>query len=215
MNEKVYSHLELLIRRYPTLEGIKEQIEKSFEIIRNCYENGGKLIIGGNGGSCADAEHIVGELMKGFKKMRPLDNAEKNALTDIDSALGAQLAEKLQGGLPAVALSSQTALITAFANDVDAALSFAQGVMALGAKGDALLALSTSGNSKNVLYAARVAKALGLTVIALTGKDGGELSTVADVCISVPADVTYLAQELHLPICHYLSAAVEAMLFEE
>jgi D-sedoheptulose 7-phosphate isomerase len=193
----------------------KAEIEKTVTALIRVFEQGGKLLLCGNGGSATACEHMAGELMKGFLKKRPIDTALAAAMKENCPTLGTDVMVKLQKGLPAVALSSQTALITAFANDVDAALSFAQGVMALGAKGDALLALSTSGNSKNVLYAARVAKALGLTVIALTGKDGGELFTVADVCISVPADVTYLAQELHLPICHCLCECVEAHFFEE
>ena len=204
-----------LLARHGALTACIKEIEKAREALVSCYQKGGKLLLCGNGGSATACEHMAAELMKGFLKKRPIDAALATAMKENCPTLGTDVMAKLQKGLPAVALSSQTALITAFANDVDAALAFAQGVMALGGKGDVLLAVSTSGNSKNVLCAARVAKALGLAVIALTGQGGGELSTVADVCISVPADVTYKVQELHLPICHYLSAAVEATLFEE
>ena len=213
MNENVRAHLDLLVQRYPILESVKQRIEDGFEIIRNCYENGGKLIIGGNGGSCADAEHIVGELMKGFKKLRPLDGEQKCALTDVDPVLGAQLAEKLQGGLPAVALSAHPALNTAFLNDVCGDMMYAQQLNALGKAGDVFLGITTSGNAKDVQYAAITAKAKGMKVLGLTGKTGGVMNDLADVNMVVPCDETYQIQELHLPVYHCLCLMLEECFF--
>lgn len=214
MNEKVYTHLDLLIKRYPILESVKAQMKESFEIIRNCYENGGKLIIGGNGGSCADAEHIVGELMKGFKKLRPLSNDAKNDLIGVDPVLGAALAEKLQGGLPAVSLSAHPALNTAFLNDVCGDMMYAQQLNALGKSGDVFLGITTSGNAKDVQYAAITAKAKGMKVVGLTGKTGGVMNDLADVNMIVPCDETYQIQELHLPVYHCLCLMLEEYFFE-
>lgn len=215
MIQRVYAHLDLLIERYPVLEPVKERIAKSFEIMRACYAAGGKLLIGGNGGSCADAEHIVGELMKGFKLQRPLDAAMVNALTEVDADLGAALAKQLQGGLPAIALSSHPALNTAFLNDVNGEMMYAQQVNVLGRPGDVFLGISTSGNAKNVQYAAITAKAKGMKVVALTGKTGGTLDRVADVNMIMPNQETYQIQELHLPVYHCLCLMLEEYFFGE
>lgn len=213
MTDRVNAHLQLLMERYPALQPIKDAIAKSYEMIRDCYESGGKLIIGGNGGSCADAEHIVGELMKGFKLPRVLDAQMTQKLTDVDPVLGAQLADNLQGGLPAVALSSHPSLNTAFLNDVNGEMMYAQQVNALGKPGDVFLGISTSGNAKNVQYAAITAKAKGMKVIGLTGKTGGKLNALADVNMVMPCDETYQIQELHLPVYHALCLMLEEYFF--
>ena len=213
MTDRVYAHLQLLMERHPALQPVRDAIEKSYEIIRACYEAGGKLIIGGNGGSCSDAEHIVGELMKGFKLPRKLDEQTARKLTAVDPVLGAQLAENLQGGLPAVALSSHPGLNTAFLNDVNGEMMYAQQVNALGKPGDVFLGITTSGNAKNVQYAAITAKAKGMKVVGLTGKTGGKLNELADVNMIMPCDETYQIQELHLPVYHTLCLMLEAYFF--
>ena len=213
MTQPCCAHLDLLIQRYPILEPVKGAIAESFEIMRACYAAGGKLIVGGNGGSCADAEHIVGELMKGFKLPRHLDAAMTDALTEVDKELGAALAKQLQGGLPAIALSSHPALNTAFLNDVNGEMMYAQQVNALGKPGDVFLGISTSGNAKNVRYAAITAKAKGMKVVALTGKNGGALDALADVNMIMPSNETYQIQELHLPVYHCLCLMLEESFF--
>ena len=207
--------LDELIKRYPILERVREDIEAVYGILERCYENGGKLLIAGNGGSAADAEHIVGELMKGFVKRRPVTEEMKEALEKADPVRGKELSEKLQGGLPAIALVDHAALSTAFANDVDADMIFAQQVCGYGDRDDVFLGISTSGNSKNVDYAVTVAKAKGLSVVGLTGKDGGLLGKRADVAIIVPEAETFKIQELHLPIYHILCLMLEEAFVEE
>ena len=165
--------LDELIKRYPILERVREDIEAVYGILERCYENGGKLLIAGNGGSAADAEHIVGELMKGFVKRRPVTEEMKEALEKADPVRGKELSEKLQGGLPAIALVDHAALSTAFANDVDGMLSYAQQVNGYGKPGDVFLGISTSGNAENVMYAAVTAKAKGMQVVGLTGRTAG------------------------------------------
>jgi D-sedoheptulose 7-phosphate isomerase len=206
-------YLEELIERYPILSSVKEEIKKSYELLEACYEDGGKLLIAGNGGSCADAEHIVGELMKGFVKRRSVSDEFKEALKEIDPELGSALAQKLQGGLPAIALTGHPGLSTAFLNDVDGEMIFAQQTYGYGKKGDVLLGISTSGNSKNVMYAMTAAKALGMKTIGLTGKDGGQLKHAADVTIVVPETETFKIQELHLPVYHALCLMLEERFF--
>ena len=215
MTEKVCAHLELLMERYPVLLPLKETIVESFEILRKCYEAGGKVIIGGNGGSCADAEHIVGELMKGFVLPRKLTPTYCDALCAVDPELGAELSEKLQGGLPAVALSSHSSLNTAFLNDVSGEMIYAQQVNALGKPGDVFWGITTSGNAKNIQYAAVVAKAKGMKVIGLTGKTGGVMNTLGDVNMVMPGNETYQIQELHLPVYHCLCLMLEEHFFDE
>lgn len=207
--------LDELMRRYPVLEPVKDRIQAAYKILETCYEDGGKLLIAGNGGSAADAEHIVGELMKGFVKRRPLSEEMKRALVAADPERGARLAERLQGGLPAIALSGHAALSSAFANDVDGTLSYAQQVNGYGEAKDVFLGISTSGNAENVMYAAVTAKARGMKVLGLTGKDGGKLAKIADAAIIVPERETYKIQELHLPIYHALCLMLEDRFYEK
>lgn len=202
-----------LIDRYPTLALCESDIENATNTIINCYENGGKLLIAGNGGSSADSDHIVGELMKGFMKKRELNDSQKAKMKEKCQDISEETLAKLQNALPAISLSSFSALNTAFSNDVDADLVFAQGVFGLGKANDVLIAISTSGNSKNVVEAAKVAKAIGMKVIALTGKSGGVLKNLADITITAPETETYKVQELHLPVYHYICAEIESHFF--
>lgn len=205
--------LNKLIERYPSLKVCKGDIEKAISLLTDCYERGGKLLLCGNGGSCADCEHIAGELMKGFMNKRPLSSEQKSKMQGRCDSISSDTLEKLQSALPAIPITSFSALNTAFSNDVEPNLIYAQSVLALGKGGDVLLAISTSGNSKNVVEAARVAKGLGLGVIAFTGVGGGMLARLADVTIRVPESETYKVQELHLPVYHYICAAIEKHFF--
>lgn len=198
-----------LCTRYPVLSDVMPAITAAADLWTHAFARGGKLLCCGNGGSAADADHIVGELMKSFLLRRRLPETERQALLD-RGADGAYLADRLECGLPAVSLSAHAALMTAVANDTAADTIFAQQVMALGRPGDVLLAISTSGNSRNCVLAAETAAARGLSVVALTGRGGGRLASVADVTIAVPETETYRVQELHLPVYHALCAAVEA-----
>lgn len=207
--------IQELVKRYPVLASVQDQIQDAYAILETCYENGGKLLVAGNGGSAADSEHIVGELMKGFVKRRPVSAELAEALKQADPERGPELAGKLQGGLPAIALTCHAALTSAFANDVDGTLSYAQQVNGYGKAGDVFLGISTSGNAENVMYAAVTAKAKGMKVIALTGKTGGKLAKIADVSIIVPEQETYKIQELHLPIYHALCLMLEDKFYEE
>ena len=211
MPEKI---LDELIERYPALKKIRDDIWKAYEIMAESYSNGGKLLIAGNGGSAADAEHIVGELMKGFVKPRKLNAGEAERLMSVDMDMGKILAEKLQGALPAIALVDHVALSTAYLNDMDPLLGFAQQLNGYGNEGDVFLAISTSGNSKNVLYACTVAKAKGIPIVGLTGRDGGRLKEMSDAAIVVPESETYKIQELHLPVYHALCLMLEEKFFE-
>lgn len=215
LTEKQQEIFDELFVRYPVLETNRKAILKAYEVLEACYQKGGKLLVAGNGGSCADAEHIVGELMKGFKKRRPLSDELQKCLALEDSEHGANLARSLQKSLRAIALDGHPGLSTAFANDVDADMIFAQQVCGYGDRGDVFLGISTSGNSKNVDYAVTVAKAKGLSVIGLTGKDGGKLGKRADVAIIVPEPETFKIQELHLPIYHALCLMLEEGFFDE
>lgn len=203
-NERAIKHLERFIKKYPHLAYIKPSLRRAYAAIRDSYLAGGKLLICGNGGSCADAEHIVGELMKGFYLKRPVKSAPE------ESVLG-----KLQGALPAIALTGHAALSSAFLNDVDPAYVYAQQAFGYGRKGDVLIGISTSGNAENVLNAAKCAKAIGMTVIALTGGTGGRLSEIADISVVAPGNNPADVQECHLPIYHTLCAMLEASFFEE
>ncbi len=197
---------EELYGRYPQLKGCEDEIAKAFDLLLSCYRNGGKVLTCGNGGSAADAEHIVGELLKKFRKHRDIDSS-------VAEKLPPELVAKLEGALPAVSLVSMSGILTAFANDVAWETAFTQQVYGLGKPGDVLIALSTSGNSENCINAALVAKAKGLKVISMTGADGGKLDDLADAAIKVPEVETYKVQELHLPIYHALCAAIEEGLF--
>lgn len=211
--KNVERHLDLLSERYPTLKKVKNEIAEAYSVIADCYQNGGKLLIAGNGGSAADAEHIVGELMKSFVLNRKLDSAFEKELLRISPESGAVLAEHLQGALPAIALDGHMSLSTAYMNDCEPLLCFAQQVNGYGNKGDVFWGISTSGNSKNVLYAATVARAKGMKVIGLTGEKDSSLSALADVCIKAPQKETYMVQELHLPIYHCLCLMLEERFF--
>lgn len=204
-----------LVNRYPVLGAIRDDIEMVYKLLVECYENGGKVLIVGNGGSAADSDHIVGELMKGFLKDRPVSQEMYDALLAVDPVRGELLAKNLQGGLPTISLTAHTALNTAFANDRDPVMIYAQQVNGYGKPGDVFLGISTSGNAENVMYAAVTAKAKGMKVLALTGKDGGKLAKVADVSIIVPEKETYKIQELHLPIYHVLCLMLEDHFYEE
>ena len=195
--------LNELISRYNVLEECREDIIKARDAIIKCYENGGKMLICGNGGSCADSDHIVGELMKGFLLKREID----------DPRLPSHICEKLQAALPAISLPSQSAALTAFMNDVDPSLVYAQLLYGYARPNDLFLGLSTSGNSQNVVNAATVAKAVGITTVAMTGTRESKLSEISDVTIRVPECETFKIQELHLPIYHYLCASVEEHFF--
>ena len=207
--------LNELITRYPLLASIRGEIENAYNTIVECYENDGKVLIVGNGGSAADAEHIVGELMKGFVKNRTVSAEMQEALLEIDPERGAGLIKNLQGGLPAICLNAHTSLNTAFANDKDPVMIYAQQVNGYGKPGDVFIGISTSGNAENVMYAAVTAKAKGLKVIALTGKDGGKLAKVSDVAVIVPEKETYKIQEYHLPIYHVLCLMLEDHFYAE
>ena len=202
-----------LYERYETLKTQKESIENAKNAIIKSFESGGKLLLCGNGGSCADCEHIVGELMKGFMSKRPLSEEQKREMLDNAGFIDEKWLDELQGALPAISLTSASALNTAFCNDVNPELIYAQQLMGLAKKEDMLFCISTSGNSKNVCAAATVGKALGITVIGLTGKSGGKLKEIADICICAPETETYKVQELHLPVYHYLRAEVEKHFF--
>lgn len=204
-----------LLNRYPQLSACEESIKSATAAMIGCYQKGGKLLLCGNGGSAADCDHIVGELMKGFLKKRPLSSRQKEEMTAASPLLDDALLSKLQGGLPAISLPSVAALNSAFCNDVDPELIYAQSVLALGQTGNVLIAISTSGNAKNVFAAVKVAKGLGMTVIGLTGHNGGKLNEIADICIRVPEVETFKVQELHLPVYHYLCAAAEEAFFEK
>ncbi|ENY91843.1 D-sedoheptulose 7-phosphate isomerase [Hungatella hathewayi 12489931] len=206
-------YLEELVERYPVLDVVKDDVRKAYELLEACYEQGGKLLIAGNGGSCADAEHIVGELMKGFVKRREVSDSFAECLRNADEVRGAELAKKLQGGFPAIALTGHAGLSTAYLNDVDGDLIFAQQTYGYGRPGDVLIGISTSGNAKNVMYAMTVAKALGMKTIGLTGKDGGALKREADVSVVVPETETFKIQELHLPVYHALCLMLEERFF--
>ena len=205
--------MELFCERYPTLVPIKEDILNTYTILEECYKNGGKLLIAGNGGSAADAEHIVGELMKKFKISRPVPETLAEKLEIIDPVIGKQLANDLEQGLMAIPLVAHEALTTAYLNDVGSLSVYAQQLYGYGRPGDVFLGISTSGNSQNILYATVLAKAIGMKTIGLTGRAGGNMSKLADITIRVPADETYMIQELHLPVYHCLCLMLEEYFF--
>lgn len=206
-------HLNNLIDRYPKLIVCREDIWRAYEILEEAYSSNRKLLVCGNGGSASDSEHIVGELMKEFKLKRKVYGKQAAALKEIDADLGQTLADNLQGALPAISLTGHSALQTAFMNDAEPELVFAQQVNGYGEHGDVYLGISTSGNSKNVLYAAVTAKSRGLKVIGLTGACENKLMKYTDVCIRVPETETYKIQELHLPVYHCLCLMLEERFF--
>jgi len=205
--------LEELITRYPQLATVKDEIGQTADSLIKCYENGCKVLVCGNGGSCSDSDHIVGELMKGFENKRHISGDLKRNLVESAGERGAYLAEKLQHALPAISLTAHTALITAVANDTDADLIFAQQVVGYGNPGDVILGISSSGNSQNVVDALITAKAKEMTVIGLTGETGGKMKAFCDILINVPGKRTAFVQELHLPVYHVLCLMVEHHFF--
>lgn len=212
MKETTKKIYEELFERYPSLSGIKENVLKAFEAIKLTYEQGGSLYCAGNGGSSSDCEHIVGELLKSFKKRRAVDEKTANNLSSYGED-GEYILSKLEGSLPATSLISQTGILTAFANDKSWDTAIAQQLYGLGKQGDCLVVLSTSGNSKNCVYAVLVAKSKGIKTIAFTGVAGGKLKDICDVAICVPEMETYKVQELHLPVYHCLCAMLEEEFF--
>lgn len=208
-------YIDQLIERYSVLNVCKKDIEVAAEAMIESFNNGGKLLVAGNGGSCADSDHITGELLKSFCKKRIPSADFINQIKAIDADTGTYLAGKLQGSLPAIALTNNTAFMTASLNDVDGNVMFAQQVNGYGIKGDIFLGISTSGNSKDIIYSTVVAKARGLKTIALTGKTGGRLKTLAEICIVVPQNETFMIQELHLPVYHALCLEIEEAFWTE
>ena len=215
LEKRLEKHINLLTLRYPVLETIKQSIIDSYLVMEESYSKGGKLLIAGNGGSAADSEHIVGELMKGFEMSRKIPQEFAEKLCGIDKESGTMLVDNLQGSLPAIALDGHAALSTAYANDCNPVLCFAQQVYGYGEKKDVFLGISTSGNSNNILYAAIVAKAKGMKVIGLTGTKDSKLSTFSDVCVKAPQTETYMVQELHLPIYHCWCLMLEDRFFSK
>jgi len=212
---KKSKRLSSLLKRYPVLQGCEKELSSALELLIAAYRGGNKLLVCGNGGSAADSEHMVAELMKGFLKRRPISSEHVALLEAADKKEGTAVAQHLQGALPAISLASPTALTSAIANDVSYEMIFAQQVYGLGRRGDVLLGISTSGNSRNVSYAVIVANALGLGTIVLTGRSGGALAPLAQVAIKVPADAIAEIQELHLPVYHWLSTELEETFFKE
>jgi len=211
MKHTTQNHFDILFSRFPALEACRKPILAAFEALLSCFQKGGKLLLCGNGGSAADCDHIAGELQKGFLLKR---EPGEDFVSGFDALFpGNGVARKLQRGLPALSLCAHTALLTAFTNDVDAKLVYAQALYALAAEGDVLLAISTGGNAENVINAAMTAKVLGLTVIGLTGAGGGRLAPLCNVVVKVPESETFKIQELHLPVYHALCAAVEEEIF--
>lgn len=213
MNYNFMQHIDVLMQRYPCLSSCKNEIIAAYKILEEAFSSDRKLLVAGNGGSASDSEHIVGELMKEFKLKRKIYSDQVDRLRQIDDEMGTVLAEHLQGALPAISLVGEPSLTTAFMNDAVPVLIFAQQVNGLGKAGDVFLAISTSGNSQNVLYAAVAAKSKGMKVIGLTGAKENKLMRYADVCIRVPETETYKIQELHLPVYHSLCLMLEDRFF--
>ena len=210
-NNKKY--VDDLISRYPSLLQCKDDLIKAYLFMEKAYENDKKLLVAGNGGSAADSEHIVGELMKSFKLPRPVDDSLKRKLIEVDEEHGGLLAEQLERGLMAIPLVAHESLTTAYVNDVNGDSVFAQQLLGYGRQGDVFLGISTSGNSKNVYAAAVVARALGIKTIGLTGTLGGDLALISNVTVRVPETETYKIQELHLPIYHCWCMMLEERFF--
>lgn len=213
LEARLQKHIDALLERYPVLQSVRGPITDAYLTMEACYENDGKLLIAGNGGSAADAEHIAGELMKRFVLPRPVDPVLAQKLKEADPVRGEWLAQNLERGLMAIPLVGMEALSTAYLNDVSGDGVVAQQLLGLGRPGDVFLGISTSGNSRNIVYAAVLARALGMKVICLTGEAGGELGRLADVAIKAPEGETYKIQELHLPIYHCLCLMLEERFF--
>lgn len=213
LEPRLEKHINKLLLRYPILASCRQDIVDAYFVMEECYEHDGKLLIAGNGGSAADSEHIAGELMKRFKTPRPVSPEMAEKLEQIDPVRGASLAKNLERSLMAIPLVAHEALTTAYINDVDGIGVFAQQLFGFGRPGDVFLGISTSGNSKNIISASVVARALGIKVIGLTGLKGGELASVADVVVKVPETETYMVQELHLPVYHCWCLMLEDKFF--
>jgi len=211
--ETEYTYIGQLVQRYPQLAACADDIISAYRMMEASFAAGGKLLVAGNGGSAADSDHLTGELLKSFKKKRRPDDSFFAKIEAADKESADYLRGKLEGALPAIALSNQTALMTASLNDVDGSVVFAQQVHAYGKPEDVFFGISTSGNSKDVIYAAAVARAQGLKVISLTGRDGGRLKALSDACIIVPQTETFMIQELHLPVYHALCLQLEEHFF--
>ncbi|WP_315505813.1 SIS domain-containing protein [Oribacterium parvum] len=211
--EKAYKELAILEDRYPVLKAVHNEVWEAFSMMRDSFLKGGKLLLCGNGGSAADSDHIVGELMKSFCAKRKIKPELQSRLQELYGEEAEYFTKHLEQGLPAISFSSQTALHTAFSNDQDEALFYAQCLLGYGKKEDVLFGISTSGNAKNVGYALKLAKAMGIPSILLTGKDGGTGKDLADLSIIVPSGETYQIQELHLPIYHSLCLMLEQYFF--
>lgn len=213
LEKSIQKHMDVLLSRYPQLAVVEKDIERAYIILEACFQQDGKLLIAGNGGSAADAEHIAGELMKRFRNPRPVNHIFAKKLKEIDFIRGSELAKNLECSLMAIPLVAHEALTTAYINDVDGLGVFAQQLFGYARKGDVFLGISTSGNSQNIMNATVVARALGIKIIGLTGADGGELAKVSDVTIRVPEKETYMIQELHLPVYHCLCLMLEERFF--
>lgn len=205
--------VDLLVNRYPDLAGCADQVKRAYDVLAEAFADGGKALVCGNGGSAADSDHVVGELMKGFKLPRPVSQQVRQQLATAFPEDGDYLATRLQGALPAIALTGHGAFASAFANDVAADMGFAQQVFGYGAPHDVLIAISTSGNSANVINALKVARARGITTVGLTGRSGGKMAALCDVLVNVPADETSAVQEFHLPVYHVLCEMLEVRFF--
>jgi len=213
MKEIVRNELNDLVKRYPQLDVCQKDIEKAYLLLEEAYDNGRKLLIAGNGGSAADSEHMAGELMKRFKVARPIEDSFAEKLKEIDVERGSRLAKNLERPLRAVPLTSHIAITTAYMNDADATGVFAQQMLGFADEGDVFLAISTSGNSENIISACVVARAMGVKIIGLTGEKESLLDRYSDVCIKVPETETYKVQELHLPVYHCLCLMLESNYF--
>ena len=209
MNDK----MKELFQRYPALVSCEESLNAALSAMEKTYRNGGTILLCGNGGSCADCDHIVGELMKGFLSLRPMDDATKRALTERCTEDGAKMAERLQRGIPAISLAAHAGVMTAFSNDVDPDLVYAQLVYAFARPHALVMGISTSGNSTNVVAALKMAAAMGLSTVGLTGGKDCAMGSICDVTVKAPETETFKVQEYHLPIYHYLCAALEETLF--
>lgn len=213
MDVLLQKHVDVLLQRYPELTACRDSFVKAYEMMQDSFAQGGKLLIAGNGGSAADSQHMAGELMKRFKLPRPVSAQMAEAMKALDPIRGQQMAESLERCLPAISLSAHEAAMTAFINDVGSADVYAQQVLGYGKQGDVFLAISTSGNSENLIRAAITARCMGIKVIGLTGKTGGKMAPLCDVAVKVPDEETYRIQEFHLPIYHAWCLMLEEYFF--
>ena len=211
----MHPSLTALLAKFPAMDALVPNLERAHDTLVACYQAGGQVLICGNGGSAADAEHVVGELMKGYLSRRPVPASLRQSLTETYGEAGAYLADHLQGGLPAISLVSHSGLLTAIVNDIAGDMIFAQQIYGYGRPGDVLLAISTSGNAADVLHAVRVARVRGLRTIGFTGRTGGHLAPLVELPLCVPADRTADIQERHLAIYHALCAMLEEALFPQ